>query len=339
MNKKITYLFGAGASCGALPILKNMPDAMQKQIDFLNHKVGDFGNSKVELIETPQTTEEKLYISDLTWLLKHSSSHASVDTFAKKLYLTGKRTELFKLKNCLSAFLLIEQLRNPVDPRYDTFFASLLTSKFDLPKELSIISWNYDMQFEMAYQQYSGDDNIYSTQTTLGIYSKFSDNWRASERFGIYKLNGSSIAYHADHSDRTVIYSQLKDKFVTIDRLNEVFKSYSLLIESPTKYNLGLSFAWEEEYTNFGRKTILETTLERTKETEILVIIGYSIPFFNRQIDRAIIGNMEKLQKVYFQSKEADGLKERFSSLREGVNSENLISKFDCDQFYLPNEL
>ena len=153
MEKKTTYLFGAGASCISLPILKEMHNVMGKQIEFISNKENQFPSSMN--IEDNITECQKEYISDLEWLKKTSEKHASVDTLARKLYLQENQTDLLKLKGCLSVFLFIEQLHNPVDPRYDTFFATLLESKFKMPEALNIISWNYDMQFELAYQTFS----------------------------------------------------------------------------------------------------------------------------------------------------------------------------------------
>ena len=45
METKITYLFGAGASCLSLPVLQNMPQRMQDQINFINNKAGFLLNS------------------------------------------------------------------------------------------------------------------------------------------------------------------------------------------------------------------------------------------------------------------------------------------------------
>jgi hypothetical protein len=313
-----------------------MSAAMENQIDFLNHKAEIL--LSVLNNEKHTTSEEKEYINDLQWLIKFSKEHASVDTFARKLFLNNSKLDLIKLKNCLSVFFLIEQLRRPVDPRYDTFFATLLETKFVMPKDLKIISWNYDMQFEMAYQLFTNQDDLYNAQANLGVFLKSNDNWRASEKFGIYKLNGSSIAYTSDNAKLTKVYTNSKNKEISIEILHEIFNSYCHFKKDHSKYTLGLSFAWEEEHIVNG-KDIVSITKEKTIDTEILVIIGYSIPYFNRKIDRDLIKNMTKLEKVYFQSPEATGLIERFSSIRNDIDPTQLVPIENCAQFYIPNEL
>jgi hypothetical protein len=339
MEKKTTYLFGAGASIYALPILNGMPQRMDEQIDFIKHKAENI-LSPLNLENDKYTIpEELIYLEDLEWLSNKSRQHASVDTFARKLHLNSHKSDLLKLKNCLSVFFLLEQLRKPVDPRYDTFFATLLETKHEMPKGLNIISWNYDMQFELAYQAFTDEKDLYTAQDNLGVFLKFKDNWRVTERFGIYKLNGSSVAYTSNNAKLVKVYSKAPIGKISIETLQEIFQSYCFFKNNPKEYDLGLSFAWEDENTNFGRKDIVTVTKEKTIDTQILVVVGYSIPFFNRQIDRGIIKNMTKLEKVYFQSPDADALIERFTSIRNDLDSTVLLPIKNCDQFHLPNEL
>lgn len=64
-----------------------------------------------------------------------------------------------------------------------------------------------------------------------------------------------------------------------------------------------LSFAWEDE-TNDTKKIFLEKRMPIAKaiaeKTDILVVIGYSFPFFNRKIDDEIFKAMkQRLFKIY----------------------------------------
>ena len=338
--KKITYLFGAGASFHSLPIVDKMPAKMKEQKEYIQFELLSSISNEPIKIESSAETEE--YVTDLEWLMNLSSKHASVDTFAKKLALTGKKTELFKLKNVLSAFLLIEQLRNEIDPRYDAFFASLLKSKFRMPNNIRILSWNYDMQFEMAYRYFSDDSNIYNAQSTLGVYPKHSDNWRAKDgldSFAIFKINGSSIVYSNDNAKLLKIYSKC-DQPRIVDSIFEICSNYCLFKNQSEIYEHGLSFAWEQEY-NRSESSLLSIAQNHTADTEVLVVVGYSFPFFNREIDRSLFSKeqMPNLIKVYVQSPTASDIIERFHSIRDDIDSTSLIPKLGCEQFYLPNEL
>ena len=57
----------------------------------------------------------------LLWLAGACSKQASVDTFAKKLFVRGEFDQLNRLKAVLTCFFLIRQATGPIDPRYDSF--------------------------------------------------------------------------------------------------------------------------------------------------------------------------------------------------------------------------
>ena len=91
-------------------------------------------------------------LEDIDSLIEGIKQHATIDTYARKLYLTGNKRDFEKLKRVLCAFFIWEQLDKKADIRYDTFLANILEEKtLDLPSEISIISWNYDSQIEIAY--------------------------------------------------------------------------------------------------------------------------------------------------------------------------------------------
>ena len=86
-------------------------------------------------------------IEDIKWLFDLSNDHASVDTAAKKLFIKGDYKNLLRLKVALSIFLIVEQILKSPDKRYDSFFSSILgDSKSDFPKNIRVVSWNYDLQ-------------------------------------------------------------------------------------------------------------------------------------------------------------------------------------------------
>jgi hypothetical protein len=96
-----------------------------------------------------------------------------------------------------------------------------------------------------------------------------------------------------------------------------------------------ISFAWEEDSL---KTNIVDAAIAGTKETNILLVIGYSFPFFNREVDRKIIGAMTGLEKVYFQAPDADDLKERFFAIRDDAINIKLVPRKDLKQFVFPHE-
>jgi len=102
-------------------------------------------------------------------------------------------------------------------------------------------------------------------------------------------------------------------------------------------FNL-LTFAWEsQKHQRFS--TSLELSKAIIKGSEILVIIGYSFPFFNREIDREVINTLIQtgLRKIYYQDKFRDGdfLQTQFG-LDNTIKIENIKK---TDQLFIPIEL
>jgi hypothetical protein len=268
--------------------------------------------------------------------LDKTANHASIDTFAKKLYLGNKRQDdhdLKKLKICLSIFFIMEQYLKKPDSRYDTFYASLLNALHDFPSNIRILSWNYDYQFELAYAEYSGDPRISANNSHLSILQKFTRKY-SPNNFCIIKLNGSTEFHTRDFYGNA---AQIIDNFHPYrkEMIEILVKTFATSFYHPTLYS-SLSFAWERD---FQQPDIIEQAITATSDTEILVVIGYSFPFFNREVDRKIIKSMTNLRKVYFQAPDAENLIERFQAIREDIDPNCLIPKFDTEQFFLPNEL
>ena len=337
MNK-ITYLFGAGASKNALPIVSEVPDRINTLIDFLNKKenllsnLEEFENLKLSNKKTKREFQIEL-VEKLEWLLLESKNHASVDTFAKKLTIKRDYKQLEQLKIVLSVFFVFEQALNLPDKRYDSFFASIHNQLYDFPNNIRILSWNYDNQFELTYSEYSGSSDLHSVQTSLNINHKYGDN-HFRDKFGIFKLNGT-IGMFSDGGWKQYVYHPDMRESVDIDFIEKVVRNYGAITNISTLKS-NFSFSWENESNEKG---IVQKSIEATSDSTTLVVIGYSFPFFNREIDRQIISSMKNLKNVYFQAPDADLLIERFKAIRDDLTGIQLLPKFDLEQFVLPNEL
>ena len=111
---------------------------------------------------------KELLVKDLMWLYDGAIKHATIDTFAKKLFLTGRVEDYNKLKKLLAIYFIIEQIINKPDSRYDTFLANILTPNLEIPERMKILTWNYDSQFEIAFNEYKSQIN---TPRDIGCYS------------------------------------------------------------------------------------------------------------------------------------------------------------------------
>ena len=337
---RIVYLIGAGASYGkrgnsklnyadirsGLPIVSEIPGRMNYIIEQLKTYQNIYPQGPLSSLTS--------IINDLYWLANNTISHASIDTFAKKLFLTAQKEDYFRLKKGLITFLNYEQMFNAPDSRYDSFLASILqTDTHSFPDDISVLSWNYDTQFEIAYHEYRQDiQSIRNLSEILKVYDKKREDKDAIDRtlqpvkgFSIIKLNGSIALEDDSFFDKTNV---------------KKVESLCITYEKMTEENCPLSFAWEAP-----RGAFINRVEERIKDATYLVIIGYSFPFFNREIDRQLFKRMPNLKTIYIQDSKADTVKQSLRSALSPFHIANgLLNKIEPipineTQFFLPPEL
>ncbi len=129
---------------------------------------------------------------------------------------------------------------------------------------------------------------------------------------------------------------------MTENILNQLLKEIltDRYINNNRNYKSMIDFAWEEdnEYTKASRKLALQVA----ERTDYLIVIGYSFPYFNREIDTALIETMQKsnkLKSIYLQvGGNAESVKTRLKSIDRNLENKIKIVS-DTEQFYLPDEL
>ena len=275
---------GAGASYGTrsngaitsgIPVVNEIPGELGRWarnvalFDWNDHASYRPQDSlfEVDLIEA-----QKKLSTDLTWLAEESAEHATIDTFAKKLYLTKDVKNYNRLKRALSAFFMIEQVEHKADMRYDAFLANILTEGCQIPDDITILTWNYDSQFEIALRTYLPQlANLQISPICLSSY----DSFELKVRYKIFKINGS-----ATFSDEKPI-----SRFCTADE--QKFSEKSIRREVLWYYGNGnlqsdLSFAWDKNVSKF----FYDTLAKEVENAMTLVVIGYTFPYFNRETDR-----------------------------------------------------
>lgn len=364
MKKKVTYLFGAGASANALPIVKFFNERLERFLKFSEDYNQEKNNSFVAVL-----------ISNIRKVLDECKKHSTVDTVAKKYFHTyGKsKNELENLKKVLFIFFLYEQVTKQVyfplsesmksdnvkksksinktkqgniDVRYDSFIASLLSQqedKFLLPNNINIITWNYDCQFELAFKQFS-NDSMYEIQRLLNVFPFLTpeghpDHWNRikNESFKVLHLNGQAHNFYKEfHSGDN--YQTLYDEIETLK--NEFF----LTIEKKDQLidSRNITFSWERKSNSLigydEVNQIIEAGKEIMNSTQILVITGYSFPYFNRDVDKELL-NDKKFEKIYIQDTNALNIRTQFINFfTSETKEENIISYDNIDQFLVPPE-
>lgn len=332
--KKITYLFGAGASANAIPVVADIPSSFNRIIE---NKLNGFS-----LSEGLSETFDK-FIKDIEWLKKECASCKSVDVYARRLHLKKQKDELERLKNALSVWFTLIQLMNKPDNRYDSFFANILKDSNDgFPNNMTILSWNYDCQFELNYMKYllswneesilkASKDLKILTKNCFGTYDIDCD----LDEFSIVKLNGSAaIGNRAKQVFYYTPYFKQDDDTKVIDEI--IYNYQQLSPPVPESYsgnqNL-LSFAWEDDQGSF-----MPCISKVVDKTEILVVVGYSFPYLNRSIDIEIINSMPLLKIVYIQDPNADGVIEELQDIISAEKNIQIIPRYKVSDFYLPPE-
>ena len=330
MNK-ITYILGAGASYGerdkegeikrGVPIISEFSIAIHSLIKLLSEKCDGF---------TGKEKENLLLIKDeLKWLSDKCGDYPTIDTYAKMLFITQKGEIYNRVKNALSIYLTLNQLFLPHDLRYDGFIASLLNEDKKFPS-IDILTWNYDAQFELAYSDYSNDGKyIMKLWENLNVISKTITTKNKNEDvFSIAELNGTAL--FIDRQDEKTIIDIFNGGY----DLNKAIVKIGEILHYNNLYRNTLSYSWERN------DEFIKTIIERVKNTTSLVIIGYSFPYVNREIDRLVIQNMEYLKKIYIQDPFADDIKENVQAILLDSRKEvTIITKKNTKQFFIPNEL
>ena len=353
----ITYLIGAGASYEALPIVKDIGEKLQyfkdnfnfytekEKIDFLDTK-DRLIDKIINVAESQKRTElinfAKSFYNDIEWLQKNVEIHSSIDTFAKKLFLREELDKLNRLKFILSSFFVFLEVKN-LDKRYDSFFASILEDINNYPKNINILSWNYDSQIEKAHYNFAEKDGSYSPDPlNLQYRGDIKESSYPIDGFCVHKLNGTTKLKDSQYMEEIYNVNEKNEITLGFNSLNE----YQNLLSGVKKPNM--TFAWENFDENLDFFKNLKTSVSKT---EILIVIGYSFPFFNRKIDKFILDSMSNLKKVYVQdpSFSSDIIEKIKGLIPDRKVTEKIIGGFKTkeveyiakvftDQFFIPIE-
>lgn len=332
---KITYLIGAGASYPALPLAV---DSNDEEKDGLASRMLILADT---ILKDPprDLTLDKLDLEQIseewTWLAIESRKFGNVDTLGKFLYIKG-HDDFKRLKQALSSYFVFEQLFfKRVDTRYLVFLSTVMRSARNFPENIKIFTWNYDFQFQLAARNFvlervdQGGQDLYTHNPLISYYPPLGNldlRLIGEANHSLINLNGIAGLYTFDR--------KITD---------------SLLFCSPSEYedtvrknasNWGgnsdwyLNFAWEEE----GDKNNY-AILKSAEETEILIVIGYSFPFFNREVDNYL---MEKIlergncKKIVYQNPTLSGefLREYYNLPQDfPIHHEKRVT-----EFYIPRE-
>ena len=345
---KVTYLIGAGASANALPTVKKT-----QKIDSIAASMSAFAedlknDSSISVLNKEYVDQ---MVKDLYWLVANTYLFQTPDTFAKYLYLK-EPNELERLKNAVSFYLTVEQFVNfKFDKRGLTFLTTVINNDSQFPTNVKILNWNFDFQIQLAGEIFEkekffplveGEPASYHSQPIFyfpiqGFNRSLEDLRSISlKEISMVHLNGIAGFYY-DKPNGLILNYFYDQKPKSI---NEIIEKININKGVEGTGNL-ITFAWERDTKS---AEILSNTIEVAKviakDTDILVIIGYSFPFFNREIDKQILTTLTasgKLKKIFYQDPIRTG---EFLRKRFGLSKDiEIIHISDVDNYFIPIEL
>lgn len=348
---RVTYLLGAGASYGqrgtsssgnklflrGLPVINELEEAIHVIIPRNQYGAYDTDGSQAGNAGVDEDAYVEL-VNALIDLKEMCASYPTIDTLARQLYVThghyktesGRRISYEDLKRYLAVALLMFQNHKSRDLRYDAFLASIIDDNGKLPP-MTILSWNYDAQFELAYSGYSTVSRyIPFLWKKLNVLNKtYASNFNPNADFAMIKLNGTAFFSDMRHKDEIFGSNEagIRDCFFGGEQKTMVQCSADYM--SSICHNR-LSYAWEKD----GYEKMKGDIVKRIIDTEELVVIGYSFPYVNNSVDTFIVENMRNLQKVIIQDPNPDAIKERISTMTNSIYMVEYLPK-QWKQFYI----
>jgi hypothetical protein len=380
----ITYLLGAGASANAIQPVNGMKESLAQTVQQLNNYIRPHVND-VAFQQFPSRLQENIGAlqhirDDFEWMLYEARYHETFDTLAKEFYLKSEIISLIRLKKALIFYFTIKQLcvlranslhNEPssidqiFDKRYDSLFAAIAKkdgSGIQLPANIKILTWNYDLQPELALKRYM-PEKIHLLKERFQIHPHYNSFDRPSgglvdpNSFGMVKLNGNAFWDNPDNTGEKHKETLFDKHYGTNQPLNVLadlaahHQALSVNNEALMSQAAGyFNFAWEND-KNFAQKHVgyinnIEEAEKIAAYTHVLVVIGYSFPNFNREIDKRLFEKMRNLKKIYIQDPNANKIKnimenafQLFQNGAGAIREVNFQLEAETNQFVIPYEL
>ncbi|HMS71159.1 MAG TPA: hypothetical protein PKD18_23600, partial [Saprospiraceae bacterium] len=196
-----------------------------------------------------------------------------------------------------------------------------------------------DNQFEIAFSNYCLDSSeefrYQHAITNLKVLPYIGDYVQVNLNNWIIKLNGYSTRFMRnekwDKGQPALIYFNFKILLEKLINNEPVFNNIKYSWE-------GFTDAAYLDLPNQNITKILNTAKSKVANARNFIIIGYSFPYFNREVDSKILSE-NNFDKVYIQvpdKKEFEAIKERLLSII-GLDYENRIfHRTEADQFFIP---
>ncbi len=303
-NYNITYILGAGASADndALPVVADYTKRLRRCAERVATVTCDHVHVKFIV----------KYIESLKWLADEGDKHKTVDSFARFCYNNEEHEDLKRVKQTLIFFFAVEQfIFMHRDGRYNKFINTLIKNhKF--PKNINIINWNYDFQFQLACDlnkrkeayQYCEDGECNHTPGILFYYPSLTEKiTNACDPFQMVQMNGIAGFYKSEMHRNTLRHLNVNGRIKSINDLLQILQ------DEPASNHL-FNFAFEETENGHAIDDRIKIAQQMIEKTDVLVIIGYSFAPENNDVDQMIFSSKEarnRIERIYIQDPLKDG--------------------------------
>lgn len=334
MQHHLTYLFGAGASAGVLPVDNQLTTELIAFLERCHAFVG--------------TSEEKGYLENFinahSWLLEDFQYQKSLDVIAKKY--ASNDYKLFQIKTLIWFYFSAHAGKGRLNSRYPSLLLRLSSGnneKAPVPDNVSFLTWNYDLQLEEAYSNLKNvrldktPEHFYSFPGIKFLRNDYQRNRSYPSHYQFIHLNGTAGYYYPTGIKKNPFYCDYDSETQNgIDQLAR-FYAQELCTNRSIKDSIkdSLSFSWEDTPLVNEIKTAAVRLAEKITH---LYIIGYSLPDLNKGFDYDFFTAMKNLKHITIQDlgnaeRTLKILKERYPSL---MNSVTVELDNTCTYFYVP---
>lgn len=271
MSNRVLYILGAGASCNSIPAVRAFKEATDRfRRCFYNNAEG-WEDSKNEW------KRNKDFWKDFDVIMKELGSSFSPDTLARVYHLAGDDSKHKGVKNLIGLIVDSSQRFRGLDVRYDVFLGAVLKkvgkTGLQFPDNLSILSWNYDLQPELFVSKVRRRFRDFKR----GDINDFLNRDSYSDRlFSLNKLNGdvsrdntfNQLGKYPDTYVRTV--EQMSLEFQKVLYVDDLYPN--------------IEFGWEGDTIEK-----IKSSANLFRSVKEVVVIGYTFPAFNREVDNEIL--------------------------------------------------
>jgi hypothetical protein len=343
---EITYIFGAGASFKAMPLVKSFHDRFQIYLEFLE-----------------RATPERGFIDKNKSFIREIKSHLSFDTYFKKLFhQKGREIDIIDGKYLLLLYFIFEHLSDVefinqgaakrklacakeygFDPRYDALIAGLLKplpGKCQFPCNINFVTWNYDLMLLYSLYNFLAQKDI-SFKKFIDEGSKGSNVFCFGDQIKIIHLNGLI-------KNETITGLGCISVDDIVGKMRHLIGSFGNK-EFTKEQGSCINFSWENMSDVGGLPDFMTQAIEMISQSHTVIIIGYSFPVYNRLFDLSILNTgLLNHKDLYIRDPDAANIRELLRSDFKLRSSDDVTydSGFptifhgeNCDSFFIPPRL